>query len=366
MSMFKAPDEDPWAQGAADDDWDTDPDFENAETIKEGTKKEEIVSAANAARKLRDELDKEREQKFGIPKEVVVQRGSASSVEEQNIKQTHSSFKSWSPAQDAQAPGKVSNVASKFSSAPQPKPWEVEQPAPEPEYRPSRAAAPASAPSRSAPAPAPYSAPAPAPSYSAPAPTPSYSAPKQAPAPAPAPSYSAPAPTPSYSAPKQAPPPVPAPSYKPSAPAPAPPAPAPAPAPAAPPAQEQQWNEGGYDEGGYGEGGYDEGYDEGYYEGEGGYEGEGYGEGYYEGEGGYEGEGYYEGEGGYYEGGEGYAEAAKTCRALYDYAGETATDLPFREGDIITILDDTDPSGWWQGDLNGVVGYFPSNFVQLC
>jgi len=38
--------------------------------------------------------------------------------------------------------------------------------------------------------------------------------------------------------------------------------------------------------------------------------------------------------------------------------------LKFREGDIISLINDSDPSGWWEGDLNGAVGYFPSNFVQ--
>ena len=50
---------------------------------------------------------------------------------------------------------------------------------------------------------------------------------------------------------------------------------------------------------------------------------------------------------------------------MYDYAGENAEDLAFREGDTITVLDQSDPSGWWQGELNGVTGFFPSNFVEL-
>jgi len=52
------------------------------------------------------------------------------------------------------------------------------------------------------------------------------------------------------------------------------------------------------------------------------------------------------------------------CRALYDYEGEKEGDLPFKEGEIIAVLDDSDPSGWWQGSLNGVTGFFPSNFVE--
>eukprot|EP01111_Echinosteliopsis_oligospora_P002271 TRINITY_DN1331_c0_g1_i2.p1 TRINITY_DN1331_c0_g1~~TRINITY_DN1331_c0_g1_i2.p1 ORF type:complete len:444 (+),score=171.90 TRINITY_DN1331_c0_g1_i2:69-1400(+) len=52
------------------------------------------------------------------------------------------------------------------------------------------------------------------------------------------------------------------------------------------------------------------------------------------------------------------------CRGLYYYAAETETDLTFNEGDIINILDDTDPDGWWKGELNGAEGFFPSNFVE--
>jgi len=55
----------------------------------------------------------------------------------------------------------------------------------------------------------------------------------------------------------------------------------------------------------------------------------------------------------------------QTATALYDYAGEADGDLSFGAGEIITIHDTSDPGGWWQGELNGVIGVFPSNFVQL-
>lgn len=63
-----------------------------------------------------------------------------------------------------------------------------------------------------------------------------------------------------------------------------------------------------------------------------------------------------------------YGEEAQggNCRALYDYEGEKEGDLSFKEGDIIAVLDKSDPSGWWQGSLNGVTGYFPMNFVEEC
>lgn len=58
------------------------------------------------------------------------------------------------------------------------------------------------------------------------------------------------------------------------------------------------------------------------------------------------------------------AGAGRTVTALYDYAGENEGDLVFSEGDVITILDDSDPDGWYQGELNGVTGYFPNNYIQ--
>jgi hypothetical protein len=39
--------------------------------------------------------------------------------------------------------------------------------------------------------------------------------------------------------------------------------------------------------------------------------------------------------------------------------------LPFKEGDIITVLKQ-DVSGWWQGStLDGRIGIFPRNYVEL-
>lgn len=107
---------------------------------------------------------------------------------------------------------------------------------------------------------------------------------------------------------------------------------------------EESYAEEAYEEEAYAEEAYaEEAYEEEAYEEA--YEEEAYEEGYEE-------EGYYE------EGSLG------TATALYDYAGQSADDLPFSAGAIITILDQSDPSGWWKGSLDGVEGYFPSNFVQ--
>merc|ERR1712100_96434 len=47
------------------------------------------------------------------------------------------------------------------------------------------------------------------------------------------------------------------------------------------------------------------------------------------------------------------------CRGLFDYNTDDPNELSFKEGDIITVLQ-KDPSGWWQGELNGKIGVFPS------
>jgi len=63
----------------------------------------------------------------------------------------------------------------------------------------------------------------------------------------------------------------------------------------------------------------------------------------------------------------GYSETEQFSRqvtALYDYTGEGEGDLSFYAGDVINVIDDTDPTGWYRGELNGYEGLFPANFVQ--
>jgi hypothetical protein len=51
--------------------------------------------------------------------------------------------------------------------------------------------------------------------------------------------------------------------------------------------------------------------------------------------------------------------------ALYDFDGQTAEDLPFREGDRIKVIKQTDSTDdWWEGEVNGRTGSFPANYVQ--
>jgi son of sevenless-like protein len=51
-------------------------------------------------------------------------------------------------------------------------------------------------------------------------------------------------------------------------------------------------------------------------------------------------------------------------RALYDYEADDRTSLSFHEGDVIEVITQLE-SGWWDGVINGVRGWFPSNYCQV-
>jgi len=52
----------------------------------------------------------------------------------------------------------------------------------------------------------------------------------------------------------------------------------------------------------------------------------------------------------------------KTAIAIYDFRGERSGDLAFRANDVITLL--KMEGNWWEGEIRGNVGVFPSNYVQ--
>lgn len=51
-------------------------------------------------------------------------------------------------------------------------------------------------------------------------------------------------------------------------------------------------------------------------------------------------------------------------RALYNYEADDRTSLSFRQGDTIQVLTQLS-SGWWDGIINGVRGWFPSNYCVV-
>eukprot|EP01121_Diplochlamys_sp_Union-15-3_P003328 TRINITY_DN1317_c0_g3_i1.p1 TRINITY_DN1317_c0_g3~~TRINITY_DN1317_c0_g3_i1.p1 ORF type:complete len:317 (-),score=94.13 TRINITY_DN1317_c0_g3_i1:17-886(-) len=61
--------------------------------------------------------------------------------------------------------------------------------------------------------------------------------------------------------------------------------------------------------------------------------------------------------------GEEYEFIGKVKATQYYVNPDGEDDLAFRVGDVINVIY-KDESGWWQGELNGKVGYFPSNFVE--
>lgn len=57
---------------------------------------------------------------------------------------------------------------------------------------------------------------------------------------------------------------------------------------------------------------------------------------------------------------------SQVVTALYDFDGQNAGDLSFREGDRITVIRKTESvDDWWEGSLQGRKGSFPANYVQL-
>jgi len=53
----------------------------------------------------------------------------------------------------------------------------------------------------------------------------------------------------------------------------------------------------------------------------------------------------------------------KQCVALYKFQGQQEGDLSFSVNSVITVL--SQEGAWWHGELNGVRGLFPSNYVKL-
>ena len=52
------------------------------------------------------------------------------------------------------------------------------------------------------------------------------------------------------------------------------------------------------------------------------------------------------------------------AKALYNYDGKEPGDLRFSKGDLIILRRQVDEN-WYHGELGGVHGFFPTNFVQV-
>uniref|UniRef100_A0A914LXR8 SH3 domain-containing protein n=1 Tax=Meloidogyne incognita TaxID=6306 RepID=A0A914LXR8_MELIC len=50
--------------------------------------------------------------------------------------------------------------------------------------------------------------------------------------------------------------------------------------------------------------------------------------------------------------------------AKYKFEGRNNDELSFSKNDIITVIQQLD-GGWWEGSLDGRVGWFPTDFVNL-
>ena len=53
-----------------------------------------------------------------------------------------------------------------------------------------------------------------------------------------------------------------------------------------------------------------------------------------------------------------------TAQALYDYNGSNADELPFSEGDQLSIVENSD-ADWWKAEQNGMVFIVPAAYLAL-
>uniref|UniRef100_W5MMP0 Vav 3 guanine nucleotide exchange factor b n=1 Tax=Lepisosteus oculatus TaxID=7918 RepID=W5MMP0_LEPOC len=53
-----------------------------------------------------------------------------------------------------------------------------------------------------------------------------------------------------------------------------------------------------------------------------------------------------------------------TAVARYDFSSRDTRELSLQEGDEVKIYTKTGANGWWRGEINGRVGWFPSTYVE--
>lgn len=52
------------------------------------------------------------------------------------------------------------------------------------------------------------------------------------------------------------------------------------------------------------------------------------------------------------------------AKALYSYTGDNPDELPFVDGDILTIVDRSEQD-WWKAEQNGVVFLVPAAYLEV-
>ena len=48
--------------------------------------------------------------------------------------------------------------------------------------------------------------------------------------------------------------------------------------------------------------------------------------------------------------------------ALFDYAAQNDDELSFHKDSVINVIS-KDEASWWKGELNGLLGMFPANYI---
>lgn len=49
---------------------------------------------------------------------------------------------------------------------------------------------------------------------------------------------------------------------------------------------------------------------------------------------------------------------------MYEYTAANPDELSFSKGQLINVLDKTNPD-WWKGEADGVTGLLPTNYVKM-
>lgn len=58
------------------------------------------------------------------------------------------------------------------------------------------------------------------------------------------------------------------------------------------------------------------------------------------------------------------AKPSPSAKALFDFEAESPAELELKEGEMVTLLKQID-SNWFEGEINGRTGVFPTNYVEV-